>query len=132
MVAKLRGAQLTKEAEQRKKAGKAVSLVFNSTQGRSWRQVAIGADVGQHKARSALIIAKHAPEELDRVIAGKEKLAEAGKKARAKAGKAKPRKERTLRERVEAKFLRFMESFPVTEYREVRTILRELLAVAEK
>jgi hypothetical protein len=46
--------------------------------------------------------------------------------------KAKPRQQKPLRQRVEAKFLKFMESFRVTEYREVRTILRELLAVAEK
>jgi hypothetical protein len=46
--------------------------------------------------------------------------------------KAKPKQQKPLRERVEVKFLRLMESFPVTEYRAVRTILRELLAVAEK
>jgi hypothetical protein len=46
--------------------------------------------------------------------------------------KAKPRQQKPLRERVEAKFLRFMESFAVTDYREVRAILRELLAKAEK
>ncbi len=33
---------------------------------------------------------------------------------------------RPLRQRVEAKFLRFMESFAVTEYREVRAILRDV------
>ena len=132
IVAKLRGPQLTKEAQEREKAGKAVNPMFVSTQGRTWSQVAVEADVGQHKARSALIAAKHAPVELDKVIAGKQKLAEAGKKARAKAGNAKPKKERTLRERVEAKFVRFMESFAVTEYREVRAILRELLAKPER
>jgi len=46
--------------------------------------------------------------------------------------KAKPKQHKPLRERVEAKFLRFMESFRVTEYREVRAILRELLAKREK
>jgi len=46
--------------------------------------------------------------------------------------KAKPKQQKPLRQRVEAKFVRFMESFAVTEYREVRMILRELLAVAEK
>jgi hypothetical protein len=46
--------------------------------------------------------------------------------------KQKPKQQKSLQERVEAKFLRFMESFAVTEYREVRAILRELLAVAEK
>ena len=37
-----------------------------------------------------------------------------------------------LRQRVEAKFVRLMESFAVTEYREVREILRELLANCER
>lgn len=46
--------------------------------------------------------------------------------------KTKPKEQKPLRQRVEAKFLRFMESFAVTENREVRAILRELLAVAEK
>jgi hypothetical protein len=46
--------------------------------------------------------------------------------------KTKPKKQKPLRQRVEAKFVRLMESFAVTEYREVRAILRELLAVAEK
>jgi hypothetical protein len=45
---------------------------------------------------------------------------------------AKPKQQKPLRQRVEAKFLRFMESFAVTDYAEVRAILRELLAVAEK
>jgi len=33
---------------------------------------------------------------------------------------------------VEAKFLKLMESFAVTDYKEVRAILRELLERAEK
>ena len=45
--------------------------------------------------------------------------------------KAKPKQQKPLRNRVEAKFVRFMESFPVTEFREVRQILRELLAKAD-
>jgi hypothetical protein len=133
IVAKLRGPQLTKEAEEREKAGKAANPVFNSTQGRTWRQVAAEADVSQHKARSALMTAKHARFELDMVIAGKAKLAKAHANAKAKAKKSsKPKPQKSLRERVEAKFLRFMESFPVTDYREVRAILRELLAKTER
>jgi hypothetical protein len=46
--------------------------------------------------------------------------------------KPKPKQQKPLRQRVEAKFLRFMESFAVTEYREVRAILRELLANADR
>jgi hypothetical protein len=126
IVAKLRGPQLAKEAEERQKAGQPSDLGLKSSQGRTRELVAAEADVSQHKARSALMTAKLAPVELDKVIAGKEKLAEAGKRARAKAGKERPQRERTLRERVEAKFLRFM------EYREVRAILRELLAITER
>jgi ParB-like chromosome segregation protein Spo0J len=133
IVAKLRGAELTKAAAERKTAGHASDLGLKSTQGRTRELIAADADVSQHKARAALTTAKFAPKELDKVIAGKEKLAQAQKKAHAKACKtAKPKPQKSLRERVEAKFLRFMESFAVTEYREVRTILRELLAVAEK
>jgi ParB-like chromosome segregation protein Spo0J len=133
IVAKLLEPQLTKEAEEREKAGKAVNPVFKSTQGRSWRQVAFKADVGQHKARSALTLAKHAPKDLDNVIEGKEKLAAAHKKARAKArATAKPKPQKSLRERVETKFLKMMESFAVTEYQAVREILRELLAIGAR
>jgi hypothetical protein len=46
--------------------------------------------------------------------------------------KAKPKQQKPLRQRVEAKFLRFMESFAVTEFREVRQILRELLAKTDR
>jgi hypothetical protein len=130
MVAKLRGPQLTKQAEARQRAGNAV---LKSTQGRSWQQVATEAKVSQHKARAALETAKHAPKDLDEVIEGKTKLAAAKKKAQAKSGKkpkAKPQK--TLREQVEAKFLRLMESFSPSDYREVRKILRDLLTEAEK
>jgi hypothetical protein len=46
--------------------------------------------------------------------------------------KAKPKQQKPLRQRVEAKFLRFMESFAVTDYAEVRAIIRELLANADR
>jgi hypothetical protein len=133
IVAKLRGPQLAKGAEERQKAGQASDLGLKSTQGRTRELIAAEADVSQHKARSALMTAKHAPFELDMVIAGKEKLAKAHANAKAKAKKSsklKPKK--SLRERVEAKYLRFMESFPVTEYREVRAILQELLAITAR
>jgi hypothetical protein len=133
IVAKLRGPQLAKEAEERQKAGEASDLGLKSTQGRTRELIAAEADVSQHKARSALMTAKHAPFELDMVIAGKERLAKAHANAKAKEKKSsKPKPQKSLRERVEAKFLRFMESFPVTDYREVRAILRELLAKTER
>jgi hypothetical protein len=47
-------------------------------------QVAAEAEVSHHKAAQAVFVAKHAPEEVDDVIAGKQTLREAEKKARAK------------------------------------------------
>jgi hypothetical protein len=112
---------------------KLFGLKSTQTRGRTREIVAAEAKVGDYKARAALSAAKHSPKDLDRVIAGKEKLSEAKKKARAKAGKtAKPKPEKSLRERIEAKFLRFMESFAVAEYRKVRAILRELLEKADR
>jgi ParB-like chromosome segregation protein Spo0J len=130
LLAKLLGKSVEEEADARMKSG---HPVLESAQGRTHEIIADKAKVSQHKARAALAAAKHAPKDLDRVIEGKEKLATAKKKARAKAGAtAKPKPEKSLQERVEAKFLRFMESFPVTDYREVRAILRELLAKTER
>lgn len=130
IVAKLRGPQMTKEAQERERAG---TPVVKSTQGRTHEQIAEEAEVGNYKARSALMTARHAPDELDEVIEGKKKLRDAAKIAKAKKQKVKrPKVEKPLRDRVEAKFLRFMESFAVTECREVRQILRELLATAKE
>jgi ParB-like chromosome segregation protein Spo0J len=127
LLAKLLAPQLEKEADARMKSGKAVS---KSTQARTWQPIAKGAKVSQHKARSALTLVKHAPRDLDNVIAGKERLAAAAKKAHKKVKRPMP--EKSLQERVEAKFLRMMESFAVTEYQAVREILRELLEKAMK
>jgi hypothetical protein len=132
IVAKLRGPELAREAEERKKAGQASDLGLKSTQGRTRELVAAEADVSQHKARTALAAARHTPWELEKVIDGKQKLADAGRKVRTRLGKTEAKQQKPLRQRVEAKFVRLMESFAVTEYREVRAILRELLAVAEK
>jgi len=132
ILAKLRGPQLAKDADARKRTGKS-NLGMKTTQGRTHEILAADAKVSQHKARAALEAVKHAPQDLDRVIEGKAKLADAKKAARAKARKtAKPKPEKSLQERVEAKFLKLMESFAVTDYKEVRAILRELLERAEK
>jgi ParB-like chromosome segregation protein Spo0J len=132
ILAKIRGPQLEKEAaldrttahvKGGKKAGKGEAADRLAAEGKS----------SQYKARIALKARKLAPKDLDAVAAGKEKLRETSKKMKAKAGKtAKPKPVKSLQERVEAKFLKFMESFAVTEYREVRAILRGLLAKAEK
>ena len=131
LVAKLRGPQLAKEAQTRQRTGKHLGL--ESTQGRTHDKLAAEARVSTHKAKAAIQTSKHSPKDLDAVIEGKTKLAAASKKARAKAGKtAKPKPPKSLRDRVQAKFIALMESFAVTEYVEVRSILRELLAKAEK
>src|SRR5438477_753508 len=131
LVAKLRGPELAKEADARKRTGKSADLgmkstqggvVGESTQGRTRERIAAEAKVGDHKARAALLAAEHIPGELDNVIAGKEKLAAAARKAKAKGGKQKTvrsKPEKSLQERVESKYLRFMESFAVSEYRAV-------------
>jgi hypothetical protein len=126
IIAKVRGPQLAAEAakDRSHKGGKGEAKGKTTAE-----RVAAEAKVSEHKARAALTAAKHTPKDLDKVIAGKEKLAAVAKKARAKAGKSPRAKvEKSLQERVEAKFVRFMESFAVTEYREVRRILRELLS----
>jgi ParB/Sulfiredoxin domain len=82
IVAKLRGRRLIDEAEVRERAG----IAAKSIKGRSWQEVATEAQVSQHKARAALTTATHAPTDLDRVIAGKEKLRTAYAQAKAKRG----------------------------------------------
>lgn len=133
IVAKLRGEELAADAKKNQAAAKKGSK--GGGKGEVSQRVADEAKVSGHKGRSAVAAAKHAPEELENVIAGKTKLASAAKKASAKkaekdkaAGKVKPaKKEKSLRERVEAKFLRFLETFSVQEYAEVRKIVGELL-----
>jgi ParB/Sulfiredoxin domain len=126
IVAKLRGRQLIDEAEVRERAG----IAAKSIKGRSWQQVATEAKVSQHKARAALETVKHAPIDLDKVIEGKEKLRTAYARARAKRP-ATPKPQKSLREHVETKFLGLMECFAVTQYRDVRAILRELLTESD-
>lgn len=127
LVVKLLGPQLTKEAEARERAGKA-DLTLKSTQGRTHEKIATVAKVGTHKARAALETAKHSPQDLDDVIEGKAKLAAAHKKIKARARSTKPKTIKPLPERVETRFVRFMETFAVADYVTVRSILREILA----
>jgi ParB-like chromosome segregation protein Spo0J len=135
IVTKIRGEILSKEAEARIDRARHRMAVSKSTQpfGRTYEKIAEEAKTTRYKARAALIVTKHAPGLVDRVIAGKQRLAEARSKARELARKlTKPKKEKTLREHVEAKFVRFMESFAPSEFAEVRSILRELLAIAAR
>lgn len=134
ILAKLRGPQLANDAQQRMKQGK--NVASKSTQGsqgrgRSYEHLAAEGNTTEHKARAALQVAKYTPEQLDDVIAGKQRLAQAAKaaKARRRESQRGVKKELTLRQWVEKKFVRFMESFSVQEYSEVRTIIREIVAV---
>jgi ParB-like chromosome segregation protein Spo0J len=131
LLAKLLGRQFAADGKERmSEGGKGLSNSANLP-AHAHVRLADGAQTTKHKARQALDVDKHAPKDLDNVIAGKEKLATAAKKARAKAGKTKkPKPQKSLQERVAAKFLRLMESFAVTEYAKVRAILRDLLANA--
>jgi ParB-like chromosome segregation protein Spo0J len=142
LLAKLLGKPLEAEARKRQlvvlkstqqgRTGKAELPLKSTQQGRTHDIIAKAAKVSVHKARAALETAKHAPKELDKVIEAKQKLAAAHKKVKAKARKvAKPKAVKTLRERVETKFVRFMEAFAVVEFAEVRKILREILAKTE-
>lgn len=126
LLAKLIGPAIEAEADASKKAGPKAK---GKGAGDSAIKLAKIAKTSQNKARAALITAK-SPKDLDSVIAGKTKLSEAKKNAQAKVGKraSKPKAAKPLRERVEAKFVRFMESFAVVEYPEVRKILRDILA----
>lgn len=128
LVAKLRGDEIAKGAKAAQ-GGKAPK------KGASHEKVAAEAKVTKSKALTALGVKKHAPGQLDDVIAGKKRLKEAAKvasdkkaEANKKAGKVKPAKaEPTLQQRVEKKFQKFMESFGVVEYKAVRAIVRELV-----
>jgi len=142
IVAKLRGTEIQEEgkAAQRANLKKGAVKSAAAPKGSSKERVAKEAKVGTGKARAAIAAAKHDPKALDDVIAGKTKLAAAGKSAAAKktekdkaAGKVpKTKKELPLRTRVEKKWQRFMESFSVTDYKAVREIVRELVATADK
>lgn len=129
LTAKLLGKELTKQAKADRASGKAAK---GKGGGEVADRIAKAAKVSQHKGRAAMETAK-SPKDLDAVIAGKTKLSDAKKAAQKKTGKTpKQKPEKTLREQVQAKFLRLMESFAVNQYREVRKILRELLAEADK
>src|SRR5438094_3119347 len=128
LITKLLGPGLRAEAQARMKAGVADPTRKSAEGSETAHKIAKEAKVGRDKARMALEAEKHAPKDLDAVIAGKEKLAAANAKRRAKAGKnRKPKPEKTLRQKVEAKFLRFQESFAVSEWREALAIVREIV-----
>ena len=135
-LAKLHGLRLRLEGDARMKAG--VAVVLDSTQGlqtrpgKAYEQLAEEGKISPHRARAALHVEKYTPSLLDDVIAGKVKLAQAAKLAKARRLEARQghvKKELTLQERVEKKFLRLMQSFTVQEYPKARNIIRDLVAL---
>lgn len=141
IVAKLRGPEIAGRAEARMQstqmAGNKRNPGFSENEKagiHTHKEVAKEAQVSPGKAHAVLGVAKHAPEVLDDIVAGKTKIAAAAKKvaevkkAKAKAsGKVKPVKaEKTLQERVEIKWQRFLESFGVVNYVAVRKIVAAL------
>jgi hypothetical protein len=125
-VAQLRGESLAKAAKKRQAGGK------DGDKGEVADVVAKEAKVSQHKGRAALETAKHAPEELEEVIQGKKKLADAAKVAKAKkaARAPKPRKApepKPLEDVVKKRFLSWIDYWPVSEHRKVKAILKELI-----
>jgi hypothetical protein len=129
LVAKLRAGDLSKAASARMKSGKKGS-------GELPREaIAREAKSSEHKARAAMDVVEHDPDEAEKVIAGKAKLSAAAKKARqiksSKPGKtrAKPAKPVDFKEVVKRKWQRFIESFSPTQYRQVIAIVKSLLGV---
>jgi len=131
LLAKIRGPQLEKGAAERKKGGQFGAVPLKSAApGDAAAILSKEAQVGRDKGRAALDVAKHAKDIVDDVISGKVPLRKAAKIAKARKPKraAKPKKVKTLKERVIAKYLGFMDAFPITEHREVKRILHEQTA----
>lgn len=122
LVAKLRGPQLKAQAKERKIEGGVKKHLLKTTKAlHTHMEIAKEARVSQHKARAALHVLDHEPGLVDRVIAGKQRLADAKPKR-----KPRPKPQRTLQQCVEAKLLRLFQSFPPGQYRAVRKIIHEL------
>jgi ParB-like chromosome segregation protein Spo0J len=137
ILAKSRASAIEGAAEARRKAG--VTVISAGGSGEAGSMLAEEARVGRDRARVALALRKHSPEMLDAVIRGKEKLSAAAAKSRsrhAEASKQGAQKRlnaamKPLGDRVRAKFIRFMDAFPITEHREVRDVLRQCLRVGD-
>ena len=125
LVAKLRGVELSAEAKTSQKDKKA--------RGSVGARIAKEAKVSGHKGRAAAEILRDDPTMLEEVVAGREKLSSAKKKAAAKAGKTTVKKKvQALEERVRVKFVRFMESFTPQEYPKVRELVRGYVKLADE
>jgi ParB-like chromosome segregation protein Spo0J len=118
LVAKLRGEQLSKDAQARMKSGVA-NPALKSAQGRTAEKIASEAKVGRDKARSALhVLNNHKPLVAD-VIAGKRKLASVKKQKR----KPRAKKTLTLQETVRRRYQRFLNRFAITHHRQAKVEL---------
>ena len=99
LVAKVRGDKLSSEAQARMKSGVATYPALKSAEGsetaalksaepgRTDEKIAKEAAVGRDKARAALDVVEHAPEDVEAVIKGEKKLRD-----------VRPKKKRTRRE----------------------------------
>ena len=145
LVAKVRAADLSKDAAESKKAGqfggkksadaKAGDLFAGkdakppeAPKGRASAKLANEANTTVHKAKQALSVVKGGAAAADDVIAGKKKLAAAAKEARKASAPAKaPAKPLSMAENVEKKYRKLLESFAVVDYPAVRKELRKLI-----
>jgi ParB-like chromosome segregation protein Spo0J len=138
LVVKVYGPQLSAEAAERKKAGKA-NLGLKSAQGRTAEKIADIAKVGRDKARQALDVQKYAPEELDGVAKGNKKMVDAVRAAdRNRTATRKPRRAKrpvvlevgseAWRNGVIRRISQLFDKYPVTAHRQVKAIMREYVA----
>jgi len=131
VLAKLRGHALKVEAERRMKAGVTVKSAEGPRE--AGEQLAEDAKVGRNKGRDALLLAKHSPDVLEAVIAGKANLATAASALRERRSQHNQTKQRNLaapkplEEIVQTRFLRFMSYWPISVHRDVRAVLATLL-----
>jgi ParB/Sulfiredoxin domain len=136
LVVKMCGDQFAKEAQARKRAhqfGETITVGLKSaqpqTRGRTAEKIAKIAKVGRDVAREAL---QSTPYDLEAVIAGKAKLAKCKPKRRkhpqCSAFERSMMGGKTFQQVVEARYVKFLEYFPVTRYPEVAEIVRGFIA----
>ena len=129
LVAKLRRGKLKSDAQARMKSGVANPPLKSAEGGETADKIAKEARVGRDKARLAV---QAAPVDLDAVIAGKARLAKLKPKRRKRpqcsAFERSMMGGKTFQQVVEARYVKFLEYFPVTRYPEVAEIVRGFIA----